>query len=296
MSQDNDRHLVRQVIQRLTRDKRGFGERSWSFYSPQEADTFISHVLGLEPMRNLLPYGRTGNLGQDLSKREQQLLKDLVDRVDRYGDLVTGWRRGRPVSPSCLEDLEGRLEFWAFRNMPQHCWGRVHLRQVVAGLMNALQANITSYSYTEDLLVWAIPFLIQTLWAQAEEVSLQVREGVDVPRLRGQLEPEAQRILRHLREVYGIHGLEASEVTERALRLLMCADDAEYAAHQDQIREWAMDKLRSQIKLQLQSYVEPDMGPDWHRDPGQEAWELRKRQRLLQVLYEEVRRTPQGVD
>jgi len=288
MGTDNDRRIVKQIVQRLKRDRRGFGERPCSYYSQKEPEPFITHVLKLKLVRDLLPYSLAGEVGQDLSQEQQKQFKEIVERLDRYGELVEGWQQGRPGSQSCLDDLEERLKFWAFRNMPDYCWGLVNLSQVVDELMAVVKVNIGSYTYEEDLLVWAIPFFVGELWDQVEEVARQLRGSVVLVQLRERLQLRARRILSHIRKTYGIYGIEVDDVTERALLFVMRADDREYNAHRNNISEWALGKLVDQIKLRALFYSEPNMGPDWHLNPHEEAWERQKRRKLLQTFHDIV--------
>jgi hypothetical protein len=56
------RQLITQMIQRLKRDRRGFGERPCSYHAQEGPAPFITYVLGLQPVQHLLPCQAAGTL------------------------------------------------------------------------------------------------------------------------------------------------------------------------------------------------------------------------------------------
>lgn len=288
---------LEEIIERLKRDKGGFGSRPCSCYSLGEHQEFTSYVLGLQPVRDLLHYTPTETV-TDLSDEQQRRLKAVVDQVDRYGLLVRGWQgcrcsdwgQCRCVSTRCLDDLKLRLNFWARRNVPNDYQEKV--AQVVASLLVALRSEITKYTYQEDLIKWAVPLLVKELWLQVEHVAQQSRPNVNLAQLRQKLQSAAQGILDRIRESYGIYGIEVDDVVERAVHFVMSANVEEYIDYRDkdndEVFAWALVKLKNEIKLQVSFYIEPNMSHAWGLNQAKDRWEWQKRQTWLEVFCDPV--------
>ena len=288
MQANGHRSIVKQIIQRLKRDRRGFGERPWSYFLQQGLEPFVTQVLRLEPVIDLLPYASTGNASEELTRVQQERLKKTIDRFDRYGVLVEGWKRNLDVSQGCVYDLDSRLKFWASRNVPDSCWDRGSLSEIVSRLSAAIQGRVASYSYDQDLLSWAIPCLVAELEAYVAKDARYVDAGIHLEQMRGFLYDRAAEILERVRTDCGIHGIEPEGVTERAMLHILHAGDAEYPGQRDDLAAWALDRLKAQIRFQVLTRALPDLGPEWYLDAREEMGELVKRRLLLQAFGEIV--------
>lgn len=285
--------IIEEIIARLRRDKLGFGQRPCSRYDQAKAQYFIDYVLGYEPVNDLLQQAPVEAMA-DLSETQQKQLKVMVDRMDRYGALVGGWqtcrcpkgRSCRCVPADCLADLDERLTFWVRRNLPNNY--QQYTTQVVAALRAALRTEIGNYRFQADLLAWAIPMLVETLWQQLEQVTKQSGSRVDVAHLRQKLRPVAQHILDHIRATYGIDGIDAADVVDRALLLVIGVTADEYDNNQAkgdvEVFEWALLKLKSQFKLHTLFYLEPNLSHKWGLSQDKDGWEWQKRRRLFEVF------------
>lgn len=281
--------IIGPVIQGLRkqpgRKKGGFGSRPYSYYSQEEQPAFIAYILDLKPVLNLLRYTQAGQLSE-LARDHQAQLTAIVDRVDQYGELVKGWQQRHPISERCLNDFKERLNFWARRNIPDYCWQDLELPNVVKNLMEAVQAKIGGYTYEEDLFSWMIPLLVEELRRQLQEVVKKSRPELDLAYLKEQLQPSTEKILTHIRETYGLDGIEANDVVERALFLVMRATKEEYDENEPRLLDWAAGKLKSEIKLHVLFSWEPNMSHAWGLEQADDQGEWQKRRQLLQVFFD----------
>lgn len=291
------REIIKEIIDVLgLAKKQNFDQRPCSRYGQVGAYRFIEDALGCEPVADLLQHVPAG-VAADLSAAQRQQLKVIVDHLDRYGALVNGWRtcrcpqgKGcRCVPPACLKDIETRLTFWVRRNLPNGC--QPHSPQVVTALLAALRTAIGHYTFHADLLAWAVPVLLEALWPQLEHLAKQLDRQVDVARLRHSLPSAAEQILDHLRDSYGIDGIDAAAVVDQTLLLVIrvVVDDYNDQA-EGEVEIWtsALRQLKSQIKLHTLFYLEPNLSHNWGLNQTRDGEEWHKRRRLFEVFCDLV--------
>jgi hypothetical protein len=120
------------------------------------------------------------------------------------------------------------------------------------------------------------------------ELMRHCRPEVAPDNLRPVLREKTKLILEILSRRFGIYGIEAENIVERTLLLVIQAEQPMYAAHRGRIAEWALEVLKQQIKLTAPLYCQPQMGmrAQWRLEPNIDELELKKRAVFLQKFLE----------
>ena len=289
MTSQDERRLIRDTIWRLKRHRHSrFGRRPCSYYRHLRAQegrargrsVFVSHVLKRTLARTVI------GASTDLTRAQKTRLNESVDWADRFGEWVTTGRLDALGSEGCRRAWEQRLKLWAQRRLPAYCWSQVDLDQVVADLAGAVQAHLGGYAYQRSFFAWAVPFLNAQLIEWLEWTARTARPAVDVPALREALSSRVPRLLDRLRAAYGAYGIAVEDVVERALLVVLRAEDEAYQGNLGRIEAWALERAADQVRLWIHACWAPDLRQSWGIDAATDACELRKRRELLKTFLE----------
>lgn len=279
--------LFQLIINRLKGRGVGFGYkavRPQSYYYCLEAEKFIQKVMNhINWHSNAVPeaVNRIEDEFDDLDEAPSTFLKDQpafceqLEKVTNYFDLYGGWVESlRQRNPP--QDLRKCVGDWAKDHAPSDCLQQMQSHNAINSMVNALQNEIATYSYDKDFLTsWMIPTLARLMIDLVHEAC---RPNINPNALRLFLRSKTGNVMEALERDFGIYGLDIADLVERTLLLVISAPPEEYNLNRGAPEQWALAKLKEQIKKAIVFHLAPkmDMRDKWGLGAARQSPDLER--------------------